>query len=147
MPVTILLEIASGAAPGIVEEDNRIATFYPDSWSLNAEKEIVLSGTVVATVFGAIHCIAWHFTFPSNTERYIWRIASVAITSLPFSFLFLCIIHVQWPTNIFPRFLVSLLYVYAICRISLLILPFLSLRALRPGVYRTLEWVTLIPHL
>ena len=42
-----------------------------------------LIATIVATVFGAIHCIAWSFQFGSATEQFLWRLSSLAITCLP----------------------------------------------------------------
>jgi hypothetical protein len=40
-------------------------------------------GAVIATIFGAIHCVAWSFQFLSHTEQLLWRIASLSITCLP----------------------------------------------------------------
>lgn len=40
---------------------------------------------VLGFVFGAIHCAAWAYPFPSSVERTIWRVAVCAITA-PFGF-------------------------------------------------------------
>lgn len=40
---------------------------------------------VLGFVFGAIHCAAWAYPFPSPAERTIWRVAVCAITA-PFGF-------------------------------------------------------------
>jgi hypothetical protein len=146
VPITLFVAIAAGS-PHVIDEEKRIATFYPETWSLNSETVIVLSGTISAVVFGAIHCIAWEFTFPSNAEQFLWRFASVAITGLPIIFVLLVLLYVQIPTNIFAAMLVVLLPVYLICRMILLVLPLLSLRALSPDTYQSLHWVTLVPHL
>ncbi|KAG6917688.1 hypothetical protein DXG01_001663 [Tephrocybe rancida] len=37
----------------------------------------------VAVIFGAIHCLAWHFDFPTNPEAFLWRVSSIIITCLP----------------------------------------------------------------
>ena len=37
----------------------------------------------IAVVFGALHCIAWNFHFPSHIEQLLWRIASLVITLIP----------------------------------------------------------------
>jgi hypothetical protein len=39
--------------------------------------------TASVVLFGAIHLSAWNFTFPSPTERNLWRIGSTIITILP----------------------------------------------------------------
>ena len=41
---------------------------------------------VVAVIFGALHCIAWNFHFPSDTEQLLWRIGSLTITLIPLAF-------------------------------------------------------------
>lgn len=33
----------------------------------------------VGSVFGAIHCAAWSFSFPSHAEKILWRFSSVAV--------------------------------------------------------------------
>ena len=34
-------------------------------------------------IFGAIHCVAWSFHFPSYTQSLLWRVSSAAITAVP----------------------------------------------------------------
>jgi hypothetical protein len=34
-------------------------------------------------IFGAVHCCGWSFSFPTVQEQLLWRIASVATTSIP----------------------------------------------------------------
>jgi hypothetical protein len=41
----------------------------------------------ITVAFGGIHCIGWTFTFPSSTERTLWRVASLSITCVPVAFL------------------------------------------------------------
>lgn len=45
----------------------------------------VIAVFVLGFVFGAIHCAAWAYPFPSPAERTIWRVAVCAITA-PFGF-------------------------------------------------------------
>lgn len=45
----------------------------------------VIAVFVLGFVFGAIHCAAWAYPFPSPVERTIWRVAVCAITA-PFGF-------------------------------------------------------------
>ena len=125
------------------------------SGSLERRDTIIvgLIATIVATVFGAIHCIAWSFQFGSATEQLLWRLSSLAITCLP------------WPLWVLtttigsrrklPVWLSVLLrtvgytgtFLYVLARIVLLVLAFLSLKSLPPGAYRTVNWTTFIPHI
>jgi hypothetical protein len=41
----------------------------------------------------------------------------------------------------------SMLCLYIIARIALLVLPFMALRALPPGAYVQLDWVSFLPHI
>ena len=110
----------------------------------------------VGVCFGAIHCIAWHFSFPTHTELLMWQISSIAITILP-----ICI-----PLMIFlagslgglldlQKFAYIVFYsapviggiLYILARAITLVLAFVSLRELPPGGYETVHWTTFIPHI
>ncbi|KAG6909623.1 hypothetical protein DXG01_016405 [Tephrocybe rancida] len=38
---------------------------------------------VTAVIFGATHCLAWHFDFPTKTEGWLWRASSIIIAVAP----------------------------------------------------------------
>ena len=108
----------------------------------------------VGVCFGAIHCIAWHFSFPTHMELLMWRISNVAITALPIYILlitFLGFLLVNMDFNISRA---TVLYfgtlsggiLYIIARVVTLVLAFTSLRDLPPGAYETVHWTTIIPH-
>jgi hypothetical protein len=44
---------------------------------------VSLVGGVGGLVFGAIHCAAWSYQFPTEIERLLWRIASVVACAIP----------------------------------------------------------------
>ncbi|KAI4594750.1 hypothetical protein KJ359_007553 [Pestalotiopsis sp. 9143b] len=44
---------------------------------------IVVLVAISALVFGAVHCSAWNFEFPTRAELILWRIASVLSTLVP----------------------------------------------------------------
>ncbi|KAI0065543.1 hypothetical protein BV25DRAFT_1851027, partial [Artomyces pyxidatus] len=67
-----------------LREEPYVPTFYSggttnDSNDYNADI-FALSASVV---FGAVHCAAWDYAFPSRAEKHIWRITAVAIAALP----------------------------------------------------------------
>ena len=101
----------------------------------------------VGICFGAIHCIAWGFSFPTHTELFMWRISSVAITAVPI-YIPLMFGLGAWLGNmgfcaisIFPAFIL-----YIIARAVTLVLALTSLRDLPPGAFDTVHWTTFIPH-
>jgi hypothetical protein len=113
-------------------------------------------GTLVTTVFGAIHCIGWSFDFPSHTERVLWRVSSVASTGLPLAFAGVrmqCAILADTAIGdngltlkIVSSFLPLILFLYFISRIVLLVLSFSTLRFLPLSALQTVEWTTFLPH-
>jgi len=113
------------------------------------ERCATLAASAIATLFGAIHCIAWSFEFESHTEKWLWHISSLTITCIP-PVLFVGfwfdtpIEQVQILGSPFAL-LAGIFYVFA--RIFLLVLPFVSLRSLPFGAYQTVRWTTFIPHI
>jgi hypothetical protein len=61
----------------------RVNTFYPDKWVGKSRRDASLA-IVIASVFGAIHCVGWTLAFPSSAERILWKAASASITGIPF---------------------------------------------------------------
>ena len=67
-------------------DPSHVPTFYAPDSHVDSDDALVLYAFVlplVATIFGAMHLIAWRFHFPSHVEQLLWRIGSVAITALP----------------------------------------------------------------
>jgi len=116
-------------------------------------------GLCVSIVFGAIHCIAWSFHFATSPERWAWRISAILVSGLPISILifsFLLTIFDKKETkttgmNLYEDsisfILMSMACLYIVARIALLVLPFVALRALLPGAYVQLDWVSFLPHI
>jgi hypothetical protein len=135
-------DIATGA--------ESVPMFYSGKLAYNMERHATLIASTIATLFGAIHCIAWSFEFGSHTEKWLWCLSSLAITSIPLIFF----IGFRFDTHLeegvrylsFPFILLGgILYVLA--RILSLLLPFVSLRSLPPEAYQTVRWTTFIPHI
>lgn len=135
----------------IWEGDLRVPMFYSAA-SPTATMDIALS--VIASLFGLIHLIpAWFLDFPSRPEMFLWRISAFIITIQPI-FLGLRtktksgVIQVPDARHSPFAFLELLgLPLYIISRISLVILPFLSLRRLPEGAFIVINWMSFIPHL
>ena len=129
----------------------------PRSWanSSNERAETANRGVnVVCGCFGAIHCAAWHFSFPTRTELWIWRISSVAIAAWPIysfsgSYFSRLIEKVNEKAghNLFKFLVLFGILGYVLARGVTLALAFTSLRDLPPGAYETVHWITFIPHI
>ncbi|KAJ7059198.1 hypothetical protein C8F01DRAFT_274847 [Mycena amicta] len=104
---------------------------------------------LVAAIFGAIHCIAWHAAFPSIAELWLWRASAVLIVGVPLSLMTLMWLDrrglrlgdyetLVWSFSIFA---------YILPRLILLVLPFTALRALPSAAFVNVDWSLYIPHL
>ncbi|PVF91973.1 hypothetical protein CPB86DRAFT_830300 [Serendipita vermifera] len=82
----IVRNIGNSILPGAtVKEEEDIAgytsapTFYVGSPAEKSDmRDPIIVSSVVGTVFGAIHCIAWSYPFPSHVEQVLWRLSSIA---------------------------------------------------------------------
>ncbi|KAI0056671.1 hypothetical protein BV25DRAFT_1920809 [Artomyces pyxidatus] len=109
---------------------------------------------VAAMVFGAVHCLAWSYVFPSKAETLLWRMSSSAIIAVPGSLVIatlvaVCVTNTALETvgglSIALTFIIAG-PVYIAARLVLLALSFSSLRTLPTGVYQTVQWTIRIPH-
>ena len=139
-----------------LSREDRVPRFWANS-SVGGEQSVTadLRMLGVSICFGAIHCIAWHFSFPTHTELLMWRISSVAITAVPI-YIFSTTLLASWAINkeseycaitalFFGPFSGCILYILA--RAVTLVLAFISLRDLPPGAYETVHWTTFVPHI
>lgn len=111
--------------------------------------------SVITVLFGAIHCFAWSFQFPSETERLLWRIASVVITASPiiWAALFTMLLIHHRGGDLSDSVAVTFVILsaigvplYLVARTILLVIAVISLRSLPPAAYENVYWTTFIPH-
>jgi len=155
--IGILNFIVGGQDKGVnLRYEDKVPMFWADN-----RDDVIIANIIVLGVgicFGAIHCIAWHFSFPTHSGLLIWRISCVIITVVPFYIplaigLGFWLDHMDFeiPTNIIRGivltsfFLAGILYILA--RVFTLALAFTSLRDLPSGAFDTVHWTTFIPHL
>ena len=83
---------------------DRVPSFWANSTLNDAMiADIIMLG--VGICFGAIHCIAWGFSFPTRAQLLMWRISCVATTAVPF-YIFLMFSLGVWLHNLGFKLLV-----------------------------------------
>ena len=154
---TMVIFIGGGQDEGVdLRREDRVPMFWANSAKEGAD-EAGGAFASVGVLFGVIHCLAWHFSFPTHTELLMWRISSVAITVaiyfVPAASASRHRREKRGPREsdaceILSETFISLFagVVYIIPRAITLVLAFTSLRDLPPGAYETVHWSTFIPH-
>ncbi|KZP19179.1 hypothetical protein FIBSPDRAFT_744307 [Athelia psychrophila] len=153
-----IIEYIIGDHDKLVElrNEERVPTFWSSCWHFQCK--IPLKADIVAlsvaAVFGAVHCTAWSYAFPTLEQQWLWRGCAIAIAVIPLpmaaTFVFLDPIGARWnnnrsaPMQRMCMVLGALLYIPA--RIILLVLSFTTLRHLPLSAYQTVQWTALIPH-
>ena len=139
-----------------LSDEDSVPMFWANSTDGN---ELIFAGFMVLWVgvcFGAIHCIAWHFSFPTHAELLMWKISSIAITALPIYIpLMFGLAGLLGGLLGLEKFANVVFYwspviggiLYIIARAVTLVLAFTSLRDLLSGAYETVHWTTFIPHI
>ena len=133
----------------------RVPTFWSGHSTYNQTNTAGVITLMVGIVFGAIHCIAWSFEFPSHTELVLWRISSVGIIATPVYFLvglWFALVYEDdlpiWVTEIVLLPIATFLpLLYIVARAVTVVLAFMSMRALPPAAFETVHWTTFIPHI
>ncbi len=128
-------------------------------------RKLALILTVVGGT-GAMHILAWNFIFPSEVEKLLWRICSIATVAVPCSIIFAVFVGAFCPNPFLRsrytrlssyvkslRSLASISFVCVIpafvipCRLFLIVESFISIRRVPIGVYVTVPWTEYIPHI
>ena len=143
---------------GIQDQDVNLSREdrVPRFWANSTGNDFMIADLIMLGVgicFGAIHCIAWGFSFPTHAELLIWQVSSVTITAVPIFIplmysLGFWLEHTDFSTvaNIAILSLIPAGLLYIIARAVTLVLALTSLRELPPGALNTVHWTTFIPH-
>ena len=139
-----------------LSHEDRVLRFWANSAGNDyITTDLIMLGLVVC--FGAIHCIAWHFSFLTHADLSIWRISTVTMMVVPF-YIPLMFLLAGWLDDmdfdiayviiapiagfsLFPAFIF-----YILAWVFTLALAFTSLRDLPHGAFDTVHWTTFIPH-
>ena len=81
--MSIALSLFGVMASNTIPSD---ATHVPNFYSPEPDSEVVVFRIIfpiLGAVFGGIHCLGWILTFPTETEKKIWKLGSMTITIIP----------------------------------------------------------------
>jgi hypothetical protein len=162
IPLLGLVDTLDGVITGRYSYLPVASTSVPSFWAMDYD-EAGRNGNnipfciecLVGTVFGAIHCAAWNAEFPSPTEMWMWRSCSLLVAVIPAVLGLIAAFYslsragaIQNTLDgIGSMALVLSIPFYIIARLSLIILPLTSLRALPHGAFIDIDWSVYIPHL
>jgi hypothetical protein len=125
--------------------------FYMVFVTNNQDRSGLSIVSTAATVFGAIHVIAWNAYFASEVEKLLWRISATMTTGLPLIITAIFLspnkINVAYLDAIMPALMIVSIVVYVICRLYLIVEPFAGLRCLPIGAFHTVQWINYVPHI
>ena len=129
----------------------------------------LIAALVICMFYGAAHCTAWNFIFPTPTERILWRISCVdtvaGVISLLSLFSIVVYLHEHEFKSLVKAFftqepgIMSWLYrliitigvlntpLFFLSRMFIIVETFISLRHVQKGVYKMVEWAEYIPHI
>ena len=125
----------------------RAVSHYAPGWA--ASTVPVLLFGLFACGFGAIHCLAWNSPFPTMREQLAWRVCAAATTAMPASLALLSLFVVFGGDSgdvILILMTLLIAFAYILGRITIIVLAFMSLRALPVDALRTVDWNNYIPH-
>ncbi|KAG9316867.1 hypothetical protein JVU11DRAFT_2943 [Chiua virens] len=101
---------------------------------------------VTWVIFGALHLVAWDYEFPTVPEKFLWRMASLALAASPIVYLLPVIMrNGREDTKILCLIFVMLIGITS--RLLLVAIMLASLRSLPSSAYQIPPWTTYIPHL
>ena len=138
----------------------RVPTFH----AFQDARYAIMIAPPLAVTFGAVHCIAWSFHFPTVQEQLVWRLSAASVSvgpvlAFPLAWLFGIFLRHFGKSTRFQKNLgivsmyvlfalaVVLVAIYAAAKIALLVLPFTALRALPPAAFVDIRWTSFLPHL
>jgi len=130
-----------------------VPTFYVPEYGYS-KKRLTSFLLVFATIFGAIHIAGWNLPFPTEAERKLWRIASIAVACLPIATLAVLfmvsylITLCRAPPNLTKvlDYSTDPMLAYVVARLMLLGLAVALLRHQPPSAFIAVDWAKFYPH-
>lgn len=130
----------------------------------------IVYGHLFTLAYFGIHLAGWHFTFPTPTEKILWRTSSLILLGLLIFYLLATAFGtvmagrlarglfnnheattILGVASLLPRWIAVLLhlpvfFVYGLARSYIIIEGFVSLRALPKTAFESVNWSNFVPH-
>ncbi|TFK59368.1 hypothetical protein BDN72DRAFT_780845 [Pluteus cervinus] len=126
-------------------EVTHVSIFYGMTIPLEKMDLVPRLSCFIGIIFGAIHFLSWHSSFPTRTELRLWRISSIILVAQPALVLLTNLFDEMDVFRIVSFFVGTIPYILA--RFCILALAFLTLNHLPPRALDSIAWTFYIPHL
>ena len=108
------------------------------------------------SIFGAIHVASWNIILPSDVELWMWRASSIYCLILGVTFVMITFVMIfgssdfdkpeSWMKFFISWFILFVVVLYIIVRVYMIVEVFISLRALPPSAFESVQWSSFLPH-
>ncbi|KDQ50585.1 hypothetical protein JAAARDRAFT_580275 [Jaapia argillacea MUCL 33604] len=141
------MDMASGEP--MANGDKRVPQYYDGGVYTSYDDWASLWHRVpaIAVAFGALHCFAWNYHFPTTVEQTLWRASSIISTATPILVWLNFYFIERWSETLHSVVFFLLTLGYGGTRLLLLGIAFSSLRSLSPEAYQTIGWSTYAPNI
>ncbi|KAF5323719.1 hypothetical protein D9619_012950 [Psilocybe cf. subviscida] len=144
------------------EGDMEVSILFAHTTGQQDSFRALSAASLLAVIFGTIHCFAWNFIFPTAEERMLWRVSAIVITVSPlvvamWSFTRCRNVNVasyrRWyasgwvAADVMFIAILALASIYITARLYLLFGVLWALRKVPPDALSQLGWVNYIPHI
>ncbi|KDQ50588.1 hypothetical protein JAAARDRAFT_186044 [Jaapia argillacea MUCL 33604] len=134
-----------GVGDDIHSGAKKVPAFYAGTLRETEKHALAYRIVFIATVFGAFHCIAFSYQFPTYLEQTLWRISCIVTTVAPL-LMTAAMMYVE-PDWLLEVIMMIVCTGYTLARLMLLGISFSSLRALPAQAYQTVYWTQYLPHI
>jgi hypothetical protein len=119
---------------------------YEGLW-LSKDQPMTIVLVAFTIMFGTCHLFGWNYPFPTISEIWLWRSASIACMVFPLLVILMQGRQRHRHNRVVHALLMGLITVYVFVRLFLLFEIFFALRSAPPQIYGAVPWAQYIPHI
>jgi hypothetical protein len=140
--VSILPKLRFNSPEQDLAEKVDLKLFFDRILEEDEMKRNVIHAVWIGCIFNGIHISAWNYSFASEPERLLWRIASTGACAA---------VVLMWAVTFIRPKIIGLVLAglsaifYCICRIYLMVEVFVGLRSAPEALYQSTAWQNVLP--